>query len=244
MPIARWKDLCIDATDAHGSARFWGAVLGLAVELHDDGDAALRGATPEETIWINTVPEPRTVKQRVHLDLDVASVDAVLALGATMLLPATESGHRWSVLADPEGGELCTFERDGMPATPPARLYELIVDTIDTDAAHAQAEWWAGVWGGSVVDDDRGFSWVEGIPGTPFATIDFGPVPEPKTVKNRMHICLRPTDRTRDEEVDRILGLGATLVDDLRKGPDRGWAVLADPEGNEFCVLTQYQPGA
>ena len=46
-------------------------------------------------------------------------------------------------------------------------------------------------------------------------------VPEPKTVKNRMHICLRPTDRSRDEEVERILGLGATLVDDLRKGRTR-----------------------
>jgi predicted enzyme related to lactoylglutathione lyase len=62
-------------------------------------------------------------------------------------------------------------------------------------------------------------------------------VPEAKTVKNRMHICLRPVDRTRDEELERILGLGATMVNDLRDGP-RGWAVLADPEGNEFCVLS------
>jgi predicted enzyme related to lactoylglutathione lyase len=52
-----------------------------------------------------------------------------------------------------------------------------------------------------------------------------------------MHICLRPVDRSRDEEVERLLGLGATMVNDLRK-PDAGWAVLADPEGNEFCVLT------
>ena len=51
-----------------------------------------------------------------------------------------------------------------------------------------------------------------------------------------MHLCLRPVDRSRDEEVERILGLGAQLVDDLRDG-DTGWAVLADPEGNEFCVL-------
>lgn len=61
-------------------------------------------------------------------------------------------------------------------------------------------------------------------------------VPEPKTIKNRMHICLRPVDRSRDEEVERLLDLGATLVDDLRTG-ETGWAVLADPEGNEFCVL-------
>jgi hypothetical protein len=54
-------------------------------------------------------------------------------------------------------------------------------------------------------------------------------------------MCLRPTDRSRDEEVERILGLGATMYDDRRDG-DRGWAVLADPEGNEFCVLTRFQP--
>ena len=68
-------------------------------------------------------------------------------------------------------------------------------------------------------------------------------VPEPKTVKNRMHVCLRPTDRTREEEVDRLLGLGAAMVDDRRTAADRGWAVLADPEGNEFCVLTPYRKG-
>jgi glyoxalase superfamily protein len=61
-------------------------------------------------------------------------------------------------------------------------------------------------------------------------------VPKPKTIKNRVHICVRPVDRSRDEEVERLLGLGARLVDDLRDG-DSGWAVLADPEGNEFCVL-------
>ena len=59
--------------------------------------------------------------------------------------------------------------------------------------------------------------------------IIFARVPEPKTVKNRMHLCVRPTDRTREEEVDRILALGATLIDDRRDGPDKGWAVLADP---------------
>jgi hypothetical protein len=61
-------------------------------------------------------------------------------------------------------------------------------------------------------------------------------VPEPKTTKNRMHLCLRPVDRSRDEEVERLLGLGARMVDDLRTD-DTGWAVLADPEDNEFCVL-------
>jgi hypothetical protein len=61
-------------------------------------------------------------------------------------------------------------------------------------------------------------------------------VPESKSVKNRAHLDLMPTDRSRDEEVDRLLGLGGTLFADHRRPDGTGWAVLADPEGNEFCV--------
>ena len=61
-------------------------------------------------------------------------------------------------------------------------------------------------------------------------------MPEAKTVKNRVHLDLTPTDRTRDEEVERLLGIGATLVADHRRPDGTGWVVLADPEGNEFCV--------
>ncbi|MEV7415564.1 VOC family protein [Streptomyces sp. NPDC089919] len=64
----------------------------------------------------------------------------------------------------------------------------------------------------------------------------FNQVPEPKTVKNRLHLCLRP-ETSREEEVQRLLALGATLVADRREPDGPGWAVLADPEGNEFCVL-------
>lgn len=68
--------------------------------------------------------------------------------------------------------------------------------------------------------------------------LEFLRVPEAKTVKNRMHLCLRPVDTTCDAEVDRIVGLGASVVDDRRGMDDGGWVVLADPEGNEFCVLS------
>lgn len=61
-------------------------------------------------------------------------------------------------------------------------------------------------------------------------------VPEGKTVKNRVHLDLVPTDRTRDQEVTRLRELGATMVADQRRGDGSGWVVLADPEGNEFCV--------
>jgi hypothetical protein len=115
---------------------------------------------------------------------------------------------------------------------------------IDAHDPYAQTMWWAEVLEDFTVDD----AWAMkpddeecGLTGPDDRDLLFLKLPEPKTVKNRMHLCLRPTDRSRDQEIDRILGLGATMVNDLRQG-DRGWVVLADPEGNEFCVLTPYRP--
>lgn len=117
---------------------------------------------------------------------------------------------------------------------------------IDAADPYTQTMWWAQVledfhidagWEMAPGDDECGLA------GPDDRFLLFLKVPEPKTVKNRMHLCLRPTDRTRDEEVERILGLGATMVDD-RRAADSGWAVLADPEGNEFCVLMKSQPGS
>ncbi|MGW1694683.1 VOC family protein [Streptomyces sp. NPDC002399] len=64
----------------------------------------------------------------------------------------------------------------------------------------------------------------------------FNQVFEAKKIKNRIHLCLRP-ETSREQEVERLLGLGATFVTDHRNPDGSGWAVLADPEGNEFCVL-------
>ncbi len=110
--------------------------------------------------------------------------------------------------------------------------------SIDSTDAYAQSVWWAGVLGFAEDPDDPN------RPGHEECMI-FSPdgrtrvlfieVPEKKQVKNRIHFDLVPADGTRDEETDRLLGLGATVVDDLRK--THGWVVLADPEGNEFCVL-------
>ncbi|MFJ8580070.1 VOC family protein [Micromonospora sp. NPDC093277] len=62
-------------------------------------------------------------------------------------------------------------------------------------------------------------------------------VPEPKQIKNRIHFDLRPREGLRDEELARLVALGATKVDDRRNPDGTGWVVLADPEGNEFCIL-------
>ncbi|MDL5204691.1 VOC family protein [Streptomyces sp. ALI-76-A] len=105
--------------------------------------------------------------------------------------------------------------------------------TVDSADAHHLASFWSQVLGLPVHEDDK--------PGDEEALIEgagllFVTVAEPKAVKNRLHLDLQPQDRTRDEEVERLVSLGATLVDDRRVPDGRGWVVLADPEGNEFCV--------
>ncbi|MBM7438225.1 VOC family protein [Streptomyces sp. HB132] len=107
--------------------------------------------------------------------------------------------------------------------------------TIDCADAYELALFWAEVLGSSLADDDEPGD-PEALVETPRGTLLFVTVPEPKRAKNRVHLDLRPDDRTRDEEVERLLAIGATLVADHRKPNGRGWATLADPEGNEFCV--------
>ena len=107
---------------------------------------------------------------------------------------------------------------------------------IDAHDPRRQVAWWAQVLDDFEPAEEATDDEAE-LVGPAGRCLIFIRVPEPKTVKNRMHMCLRPVGRSRDEEVERVLGLGATLVNDLRDG-DAGWAVLADPEGNEFCVLT------
>jgi len=64
-------------------------------------------------------------------------------------------------------------------------------------------------------------------------------VPDSKKLKNRVHLDLRPVDRTREQEVERVLALGATHLADHRRADGSGWITLADPEGNEFCILSK-----
>jgi predicted enzyme related to lactoylglutathione lyase len=69
-------------------------------------------------------------------------------------------------------------------------------------------------------------------------------VPDGKQVKNRVHLDLRPTDGSREEEVERVLALGASYIADHRRPDGSGWITLADPEGNEFCILSREPAGS
>jgi predicted enzyme related to lactoylglutathione lyase len=108
---------------------------------------------------------------------------------------------------------------------------QTIVDAVDPVAL---GRWWQEALGWVVVNDDpEDFeirSAPDRLPGLLFARVS-----EPKAVKNRLHLDFRPDDQ--DAEVARLMAMGATEVD-LGQGPEVTWTVLADPEGNEFCVLS------
>jgi hypothetical protein len=116
------------------------------------------------------------------------------------------------------------------------RFSELVVDSR---APEALAAFWAAVLDYRVLGREEDGS-VEIGPAAGFGaaapTLVFGPVPDPTPGKRRLHIDVNPTDRDQDAELERLLGLGATFADVGQTG-DEGWHVLADPEGNEFCLL-------
>jgi hypothetical protein len=126
-----------------------------------------------------------------------------------------------------------------------SKFTELAIDCADPSLL---ARFWCSVLGYEVQDEEDGYVAIgsplvpEGRnrPGPVPPTLAFARVPEGKTIKNRLHIDVNPTDRDQDEEVRRLLDLGARRVD-LGQG-EVSWVVLADPEGNEFCVLASRCP--
>ena len=114
--------------------------------------------------------------------------------------------------------------------------------TIDCADAYALSEWWKPVIGYVDLDGDPNLPGHEECmvrdPATGHQLL-FIEVPDAKAGKNRIHFDLRPREGTRDEELERLLAHGASLVEDHRGtyGPGTAWVVLADPEGNEFCIL-------
>jgi hypothetical protein len=112
-----------------------------------------------------------------------------------------------------------------------SRFTELIIDCSHPESL---ASFWAEVLGYRVTETDEDSVFLEGPEGSGPGLL-FTEVPEPKTVKNRLHIDVNPRDRDQAEEVERLIGLGARRID-IGQG-EQTWVVMADPEGNEFCVL-------
>jgi hypothetical protein len=114
--------------------------------------------------------------------------------------------------------------------------------TIDAHNAYELSEWWKPVLGFVDIEGDPNLPGHEECmirdPETGHRLL-FIDVPDERVVKNRLHLDLRPRSATREEELETLLAHGATLVADHRgtHGPGTGWVTLADPEGNEFCIL-------
>jgi hypothetical protein len=185
-----------------------------------------------------SVPDPETVKYRAHLDLATTSaahqtelVARLKKLGATSA-DVGQGDVPWSVLADPEGNMFCVLE--------PRPIYEntgpIAAVVVNCADPRAMAQFWNGAidWALHEVTDDfarlrsaRGFG--------PY--LEFVRTPDLNAWPTRVHLDLRPyAGDDHAEEVARLHTLGAADAD-IGQG-DVPWAVLTDPEGNEFCVLT------
>ncbi len=112
--------------------------------------------------------------------------------------------------------------------------------TFDCANTFELSSWWKQVLGyADVPGDENAHGHKECEIADPVSghRLLFIEVPDPRQVKNRVHLDLVPTDRRRDAEVERVVALGARPLDDRRRPDGTGWMVLTDPEGNEFCIV-------
>jgi len=241
----RLVNILVSAVDPPALARFWSALLGWPIAHEADGEIDVRA--PGDVGWLldlvfGDVTGPKTSQNRIHLDL--ASTSA--AEQAAIVERARDLGARpadigqvdvpWEVLADPEGNEFCVLEpRDEYLAS--GGIAAVVMEAADPVSL---AEFWSAATGWQVT---KRISVPAGtFVGIPPANgrgpwLEFVPRNRPKTELNRIHLDVAPyaTDE-QAAEVDRLRRLGARSID-IGQG-DVPWEVMADPEGNEYCVLT------
>ncbi|HEV7647191.1 MAG TPA: VOC family protein [Actinophytocola sp.] len=237
----RLVNVVVDAADPAALAGFWRELLGWRISLADGGEATLKA--PSDDGWrfdLDFVPVagPKTRQNRLHLDLSSASADQQMAtLDRALELGAkrVDVGQRnvpWFVLADPGGNEFCVL--DPRPEYRDTGAVAAIVSAAADPAA--LAGFWSAATGWPVVRTDVEYASLRDPDG-------HGPWLElirsahPHEVKNRIHVDVAPfPDGSTADEVARLTALGAHPVD-IGQGAVP-WQVLADPEDNEFCVLT------
>ena len=132
----------------------------------------------------------------------------------------------------PFEAQICGLPRENERM--PSRLAVIAIDAVDPDVV---ADFWCAALGWTILEREPGGITI-GDHARSWPMIDVFAVPEGKTVKNRLHFDLRPDGVSTSDELDRLLALGARRVD-VGQSPDASWVVLADPEGNEFCLLSR-----
>ena len=231
------------ARDDAALGQFWADALGWGVSSEGPG---VTNVEPPDFTWpdptavcidVVTVPDPETVKYRTHIDLASTSlahqaelVAHLLKLGATHA-DIGQGEVPWVVLADPEGNLFCVLEpRELYADTGP--IATVVVNCADP---RAMAAFWneAMDWTlDEVADDHARLRSSAGV--GPY--LEFLRTPDPDSTCGRVHLDVLPyTGDDHAAEAERLRSLGATDVD-LGQG-DVPWACLADPEGNDFCVL-------
>jgi predicted enzyme related to lactoylglutathione lyase len=240
MPT-RLQHLVVDAADPAALARWWAEALGWTITLEEPDEVDVEPPEPDGLgvpLVFVPVADPKVGKNRVHLDLrsataedQAAQVARLTGLGAR---PADigQGDVPWVVLADPEGNEFCVLDpRDQYAATGPVAA--IVVDAADPLPL---ARFWSEAAGWPVTASGGGFASLRAAAGRgPF--VEFLRVGDRKRVKNRLHLDVAPVaGDDQAAEVARLRALGATPAD-VGQG-EVTWVVLADPEGNEFCVLS------
>jgi Glyoxalase-like domain len=240
----RLVQIAIDARDNSALGRFWAEALGWKVggDEPDETNVEPEGFVYPDPIAlcidILPVPEPKTVKNRVHIDLATTSaahqadlIARLRELGATRA-DVGQGDVPWTVLADPEGNEFCVLE----PRTVYLDTGPIAAVAVDCSDPPAMARFWGEAMDWTLHEVTGDHAVLRSAKGVgPY--LEFLRTPDVKTVKNRIHLDLRPYPRDdQAAEVARLRALGATPAD-VGQG-DVPWTVLADPEGNEFCVLT------
>ncbi len=231
---SRLVALCVGANDPDRLAQFWAGVL--RREVADDGRALLPNDDTEFRIDVRPTEEPRRGPNRMHFDLTSASpaeqqqtVARALDLGARHLDVGQRPDEDHVVLADPEGNEFCVIEAGNRFLAGCGFL-----GALNGEGTRQVGYFWSAALGWPLVwDQDEETAIRSPRGGAKFAW--GGPPLPPKTGRNRMHLHLAPVDVDRDAEVDRLVALGATRLDTPEDDSDL--MVLADPDGNELCVV-------
>jgi hypothetical protein len=236
--------LMFDTQDPIRVASFWAEALGFELDPDSDRMTAYIADPSKLTpgAFFQHVPERKVVKNRVHLDLRpvgtmAEEVERLRGLGASELR-YVEEGFGWTVMADPEGAEFCVL-RGGSEDRKRSRfgIDSLVVDCADPFRV---ADFWMLLL--EYREHERGESGIEIVgerDGDPM--LSFVTVPEPKTVKNRIHLDARPTD-SMAAGVSRVKELGGTERGFIETD-DSFWTQMRDVEGNEFCVLRGPEDG-
>jgi predicted enzyme related to lactoylglutathione lyase len=231
--------LVFDTRDPMVEAIFWAGALGFEVDPDSDPtDAHISDPSARTSgAFFQQVPEPKVVKNRVHLDLRPTTtmaeeVERLRQLGAAPIRFVDEGHGSWTVMGDPEGNEFCVLRAGAEGGKRDRGGIDSVV--VDSNDWRRVADFWIAALGYRELEaGESGVEIVGDRVGDPM--LSFVTVPEAKTVKNRVHLDVRPTG-SMTEEVERVTALGGTVRGYIEEGGSF-WTQMRDPEGNEFCIL-------